>query len=346
MTTYLLRRFLLLIPTVFGITLVCFVIINLAPGSPVEQKLQQMRFSGGAAGVNGGVSLPGRVGDQGVSNEVLEALKKQYGFDKPLLVRYGIWLKNICTLNFGDSFTHEEPVLKVIASKFPVSLQFGLVSFILTYLICIPLGIAQATKHGTRFDSGVSLVLLVLYSIPSVMLAILLIVFFAGGSFFHWFPTGELYSDNYSTLSAGGKILDRIHHFVLPLICYMVGSFTVLTKLMKDSMLEVIRLDYVRTAEAKGLPQRTVIYKHALRNALIPIATGLSGFLGIFFAGSLIVEQIFQLDGMGLLSYQSLLSRDYNVIMALIFIQSLLMLVGRLVSDVLYVLIDPRIDFS
>lgn len=344
MFTYIFHRLLLMVPTLFGITIICFFIINLAPGSPIEQKLQAIRFGGAQGGEGGGGSIAGR-GDQGVSDEVLEALKKQYGFDKPILVRYGIWLKNIATLDFGKSFTYEEPVLGLIASKFPVSLQFGIVSFFLTYLVCIPLGVMQAIRHGSRFDRGATLTLLVLYSVPSVMLAILLIVFFAGGSFWQWFPIGELYSDNYESLSLAGKLLDRAHHFVLPLVCYMLGSFTVLTKVMKDSMLEVIHLDYIRTAQAKGLSERMVYYKHALRNALIPIATGFSGFLTVFFAGSLIIEQIFQLDGMGLLSYNSLLSRDYNVIMALIFIQSVLMLVGRLLSDLLYVLIDPRIDF-
>jgi microcin C transport system permease protein len=332
-----------MIPTLFGITIICFFIINLAPGSPIEQKLQAIRF----AGAQGGESARGggSKGDQGVSQEVIDALKKQYGFDKPILTRYGIWLGNIARLDFGSSFTYEEPVLGLIVSKFPVSLQFGLISFVLTYLICIPLGVMQAIRQGTRFDRSVTATLLVLYSIPSVMLAILLIVFFAGGSFWRFFPIGELYSDGYEGLSFGAKILDRIHHFILPLLCYMLGSFTVLTKVMKDSMIEVIRLDYIRTAEAKGLSEKVVHFKHALRNALIPIATGLSGFLGVFFAGSLVIEQIFQLDGIGLLSFKSLLSRDYNVIMALIFIQSVLLLFGRLISDLLYVAIDPRIDF-
>ena len=333
-----------MIPTLFGITIICFFIINLAPGSPIEQKLQQIRFGGGQGSAGGHGSVSGR-GDQGVSNEVIEALKQQYGFDKPILVRYGIWLKNLATLDFGRSFTYEEPVLGLIASKFPVSLQFGLASFLLTYLISIPLGVVQAIRQGSRFDRFATVTLLVLYSVPSVMLAILLIVFFAGGSFWQFFPIGELYSDNYETLSVLGKLRDRTHHFILPLFCYMLGSFTVLAKLRKDSMLDVIHLDYIRTAHAKGLAEKVVYYKHALRNALIPIATGFSGFLGVFFAGSLIIEQIFQLDGMGLLSYNSLLSRDYNVIMALSFIESVLMLAGRLLSDLLYVVIDPRIDF-
>lgn len=351
MLTYILRRLMLLIPTILGITVLTFVIVNLAPGGPIEQKLQQLRFGGGAAG-GGGESkamsnaTTGQGNTQGVSNEVMEALKKQYGFDKPMIVRYGIWLKNLATLDFGKSFTYEEPVTDVIVSKFPVSLQFGIVSLILTYAICIPLGIILALKEGSTFDVTTSFFLFVSYSIVPLMLGILLIVFFAGGSFFDWFPIGGLYGDNYDSLTFFGKIWDRVHHFILPLITYMVGSFTTLSFLMKNSILEEIKKDYIRTARAKGLPEQTVYLKHALRNALIPVATGLGGFLGVFFAGSLIIETIFQLDGMGLLGYKSLLARDYNVIMGLTFVQSAIGLIGNLVSDIIYVIVDPRIDFS
>jgi microcin C transport system permease protein len=328
----------MMVPTLIGITLVCFVVINLAPGGPIEQKIQQIRFGGGMAGEGGS--------SQGIPQEVIDALKKQYGFDKPLHIRYLLWLKNIVTLDFGDSFSSEEPVLNVIASKFPVSLQFGIVSFILTYLVCIPLGVMKAIKDGTQFDAFSSLVLYIMWAIPPLMLGVLLIVFFAGGSFFDWFPIMGTTSDDYEFLTLWGKILDRIHHFILPLICYIIGNFTVLTFLMKNSLLDEIRSDYVRTARAKGLSEKVVIYKHALRNSLIPIATGFGSFVGVFFAGSIIIEQIFSLDGMGLLGYRAALERDYNVLMALIFIQSVLMLFGRLISDFLYVAVDPRIDFS
>jgi len=341
MLKYIFHRLVMMIPTLFGITLLSFVIINLAPGSPIEQKIMQMRFGGAM-----GVGSAGGQGDMGVSTEVLEALKKQYGFDKPMHVRYGIWLKNIATLDFGESFSYEEPVVDVIASKFPVSLQFGIISLLLTYMVCIPLGIAKAVKDGNTFDVVSSFLLMILYSIPPLILAIILRVYLAGGAFLDWFPLGDLYSDEYYDLTTWEKIIDRIHHFVLPLVCYVIGNFTVLTFLMKNSLIEEIKLDYVRTARAKGLPERVVYYKHALRNALIPIATGLASFLGFFFAGSVIIEQVFNLDGMGLLSYKAALDRDYNVIMGLIFFQSLLMLVGRFLSDISYTLIDPRIDFS
>lgn len=328
-----------MIPTLLGVTVVVFMVINLAPGSPVEQKLQQLRFGGGmAAEASKGAST--------VSNEVLEALNKQYGFDKPLHTRYLIWLKNIATLDFGESFTYEEPVIDVVISKFPVSLQFGIVSLLLSYIISIPLGIYKALKHGTLFDTTSSILLFVAYSIPSFMLAVLLIVFLSGGSFLDIFPIGGIHSDLYDELSLGGKILDRIHHFILPLVCYTIGSFTSLTVLMKNSLLEEIKKDYIRTAKAKGLSDKSIYLIHALRNALIPIVTGLGSFLMVFFAGSLLLETIFQLDGVGLLSYKSVLSRDYNVIMGLVFIQSALFLLGNVLSDIAYVLVDPRIDYT
>lgn len=343
MFIYIVRRILMMIPTLFGITVLSFVIINLAPGSPVEQKLQAIRM-GGAMG--GGGALGGGRGDTGVSPEVIEALNKQYGFDKPLHERYWIWMTNVARLDFGESFKYEEPVTKLIVSKFPVSLIFGITSFILTYLVCIPLGVLKAIRNGSRFDRVTTVILFVAYSIPPIMLGILLLVFFAGASYFSWFPLEGMISDNYSELSLGGKFLDRFHHMVLPLICYMIGGFTFLTMMMKNSMLDVIQLDYVRTARAKGLPSRVVYMKHALRNALIPIITGMSGILSLFFSGSILIERIFNLDGMGLLGFTAVGSRDYNVLMGLIFFQSILFLFGRLLTDILYVVVDPRIDFS
>lgn len=346
MGKYLLKRLLILVPTLIGITIVVFGIVNLAPGSPVEQKLQQLKFAGAEGGGNSNTTSAASNASAVVSNEVLEALKKQYGFDKPVHVRYWIWLKNLAKLDFGESFTYEEEVTSVVMSKLPVSLQFGIASLFLSYLISIPLGIMKAIKDGTKFDHITSFILFVAYSIPGFMLAIFLIVFLAGGSFFDIFPIGGLYSDFYDEMDFFERIWDRIYHFVLPLVCYTIGSFTTLTILMKNSLIEEIKKDYIRTARAKGLPEKTVYLKHALRNALIPIVTGLGSFLSVFFAGSLLLEKIFQLDGMGLLGFNSLLSRDYNVLMGLVFIQSLLMLLGNIISDIAYVLVDPRIDFS
>lgn len=332
-----------MIPTFFGITLVCFLVINLAPGSPVEQKLQALRFGGALGNTSGGANARG---DMGVNQEIIDALNKQYGFDKPVLERYWIWIKNLSKLDFGESFTYEEPVLDVITARFPVSLQFGIASLILTYLVCIPLGISKALKAGTAWDHFSGAVLYFAYAVPPLVLGIFLIVFFAGGSHFNWFPIGMLYSDDYESFTFFQKIGDRIHHFVLPLTCYMIGGFTELTMLMRNSMLEVIKQDYIRTARAKGMTEKRVVLKHALKNALIPVATGIGGFFRVFLAGSLIVETVFQLDGIGLLSYKSILARDYNVIMGLIFLTSVVLMLGRMFSDIVYVMIDPRIDFK
>ncbi|MEK6773387.1 MAG: ABC transporter permease subunit [Bdellovibrionota bacterium] len=324
-----------MIPTFFGITLATFILINLAPGSPIEQQIQRIRFGQGSKSSNAVVN-----------QEVIDALNKQYGFDKPISTRYWIWLKNLSRLDFGESFTYQEPVLDVILSKFPVSLQFGLASLILTYIVCIPLGVIKALKAGQSFDRISGLLLYFSYSIPSLILGIFLIVFFAGSNYFSWFPIGGLKSDDYESFTTLQKFTDRAHHFVLPLICYMVGSFTELTMVMRNSMLDVIKSDYIRTARAKGLPERLIVFKHALKNSLIPIATGLSGFFAIFLAGSIIIESIFNLDGIGLLAYSSISSRDYNVIMGLTFLSSLVLMFGKIFSDLVYVMIDPRIDFK
>lgn len=340
MFVYLVRRLLLMIPTLFGITLLTFAIINLAPGSPVEQKLQAIRFGSSMGGGGGG----GHAQDTGVNQEVIDALKKQYGFDKPVHVRYWIWLKNLSRLDFGDSFTYEEPVMDVITSKFPVSLQFGVTSIILTYLVCIPLGMRMAIRAGSKEDRSIGFALNMTYSLPPLILGIFLITILA--SRWDLFPIGGFRSDNWAELSNWDAFKDRVHHFALPLICYMIGGFTELSYLMRNSMLEVTKSDFVRTARAKGLKERVVLYKHALRNALIALVPGVASFFGVFLTGSIVIEKLFNLDGIGLLGYQSVLSRDYNVIMGLTFISSLILLVGRVLSDVLYILIDPRIDFE
>ena len=341
MWIYLARRMMALIPTLLGITIIAFVIINLAPGGPIEQKLMQMRFGTGGEGSSFGHNT-----QQAVSQEVIDELKKQYGFDKPLPTRYLLWLKNLSKFDFGQSFSFEEPVLKVIVDRMPISLEFGVVSFLIAYLLCIPLGIAKAVWKGSKFDTGTSLMLFTAHSTPSFMLAILLIVFFGGGSFFDWFPITGAVSDNYADLHFWGKVGDRLHHAVLPLICYTIGHFATMTILMKNSLLEEIRKDYVRTARAKGLGEGRVVLHHAFRNALIPIATGFGDILSVFFAGSLLIETIFGLGGMGWLSFQSVVSRDYNVVMGLLVIQSFMYLLGNILSDILYLFIDPRIDFA
>ncbi|MCC2679673.1 MAG: peptide transporter, permease protein [Pseudobdellovibrio sp.] len=337
MFIYILRRLLLSIPTFLGITLITFLIINAAPGGPIEQKLQKMRMGG--AGGSGGRGTQ-------ISQEILDSMAKQYGFDKPVHERYFIWLKNISRLDFGESFAYQEPVIDVISQRFPVSLSFGIASLFLTYLVCIPLGVTKAIKSGSKFDHISGIILYGMYSIPPLVLGIVLIVWFAGGSHFDFFPIGNLTSDDYDSMTTMGKIWDRTYHFILPLTCYMLGNFTEVTMLVRNSMLDVIKSDYVRTARSKGLTDRMVYYKHALRNAMIPVATGLGGFLRVFLAGSLIIEKIFNLDGIGLLSYSSILARDYNVIMGITFISAMLLLAGNIISDIIYVMVDPRIDFK
>jgi microcin C transport system permease protein len=337
MLQYLARRLLLTIPTLLGITFIVFLIVQSAPGGPIEQAMQAISGQPGTAQVSGDLTM---------SEDVIENIKKQYGFDKPIHVRYGVWLKDLVTLNLGESYVHEEPVIKVITSKFPVSLQFGLTSLFLTYLVCIPLGIAKALRDKSRFDYLTSIIIFLGHSTPGFVLGILLVVFFGGGSFFNLFPIGGLHSDGYEALTNWQQFLDRAHHAVLPLICYMIGHFASLTMLMKNSLIGELRKDYVKTAIAKGVPHMLVIYKHALRNALVPICTGIGGIFSIIFAGSLLIETVFNLDGIGLLTYTSVLKRDYPVIMASVTLHSLLIMVGNIFSDMVISFVDPRIDFE
>lgn len=330
-----------MIPTLLGISLLTFLLINAAPGGPVEQRLRQLKFAEGSGGA--GASSAGN--DNAVTQEVLDALNKQYGFDKPIHQRYLIWLGKLVKLDFGDSFSYHRPVWDLIAGKFPVSLTFGITAFLLGYLICIPLGILKALKAGSAFDVGTSALVFFLYSIPAFMLGILLIVTLGPGGY-DLFPIQGVHSELYESRNWLGQVLDRMRHAVLPLTCYTIGSYATLTILMRNSLLEEVKKDYVRTARAKGLSSGAVIGRHALRNALLPIATGLGGVLGVFFAGALLIETIFNLDGIGLLMYNSVLQRDFNVIMGLVMLSSGAALLGNLLSDLIYVLIDPRIDFS
>lgn len=346
MQSYLLRRLLLMIPTFLGITVLSFGIIQMAPGGPIESYIAQMRFAGGGegGGAGGGGSSTGE--SKEITQEVIEELKKQYGFDQPIHVRYLKWLKSVVTFEFGYSHSFGRPVLELISSKFPVSVSFGVTTFLISYLVCIPLGVFKAVRDGTRFDFASSFVVFVLYSIPGFMLAILLIHLFAGGRYFDWFPLGGLRSLDSDGWGLWARLKDQIWHMTLPLICMIVGSFATLTILVKNSILEEVKKDYLRTARAKGLDESVVIFKHALRNALIPVATGFGGLIGVFFAANLLIERIFNLDGFGNLFYQAALKRDYPVIMAQIAIGAVISLFAQLISDVAYVLVDPRINFS
>ena len=334
MKTYILRRLLLMIPTLFGITIVCFTLIQFVPGGPVEQAIMQIQQATAERGMDSAKSLS--------ANEI-ENIRKYYGFDRPAHERYFLWIGNILQGDFGRSFTYRKPVLEVILERMPISLFFGLTAFFLSYSICIPLGLQKARKHGSTFDTTSSLIIFSGYVMPGYALGILLIIVFSGGTYLDWFPLGGIVSDDFDFLSFPEKIADFLHHMTLPLICYMIGEFAFLTMLMKNSLLDELGKEYIRTALMKGADEKTAIFKHALKNALIPIATRVSEIFTVMFAGALLIEKVFDIDGMGLLVWNSIVSRDYNVVMGIIFITSMLTLFGRLFSDLLYVVIDPRI---
>lgn len=336
MTAYILRRLLLMLPTLLGITVVVFVLIQFVPGGPVEEILSKVR----------GLDSQGGTKVKAISAAEIENIKAYFGFDKPAYVRYFIWLGNVVRGDFGNSYVYQQPVLEVIASKFPISLFFGLVSFLLAYAISIPLGVHKAVSHGSWADGLSSALVFAGYVIPGYALGILLIIFFAGGSYFDWFPMGGIVSDEFESLSTVGKILDFLHHMTLPLVCWMIGEFAVLTLLMKNSMLDELNKDYLRTALAKGMSFRRAVWQQAFRNALIPIATGIGSIFALLFTSSLLIERVFDIDGMGLLFYNSIVGRDYNVVLGIIVLSSFFVMLGRLFSDVIYVVVDPRIRFD
>jgi microcin C transport system permease protein len=364
MLAYIARRLLLMIPTLLGIMLISFVIVQFAPGGPVERILAQLqgtdagatsRVSGGGGDLGGG-GAPGAGADQGTSSyrgaqgldpAFIKQLEKQFGFDKPAYERFGLMLWNYARFDFGTSYFRDVSVLKLIGEKLPVSITLGLWMTILSYAISIPLGIKKAVRDGTPFDWWTSAVVIIGYAIPGFLFAILLIVLFAGGSFWQIFPLRGLYSDNFSELSLGAKILDYLWHITLPIAAMALGAFATSTLLTKNSFLDEIRKQYVVTARMKGLSERQVLYGHVFRNAMLIVIAGFPGaFISAFFAGSLLIETIFSLDGLGLLSFESIVNRDYPVVFATLYIFSLLGLIVNLVSDLTYVWIDPRIDFE
>ena len=342
MAAYFLRRLLLVIPTFLGITLAVFVITHFVPGGPVERRIMQLQM---AAMAQGGVTAAGRV-TTSLPEEAIEEIRRYYGFDKPVHIRYGQWLWNVLHLNLGNSYIYQDPVWDVIKARFPVSIFLGLTGFLLSYLICVPLGVLKAVRHRSRFDFISSTLVFLGYSVPGWALGTALLVLFGGGSFWSIFPLGGFRPYDWEYLSIGEKIVAQAHHMFLPVLCYMVGSFATLTILTKNSLLENLGQDYVRTAFAKGLDERRVIFVHALRNSLIPIATGLGHVFSLILAGSFLIERVFNIDGMGYLGYTSILQRDYPVALGILVISSLLMMVGNILSDVIYAVVDPRIRFK
>ena len=341
MLNYFIRRFLLIIPTFLVATMVVFAVLQYTPGGPFEQivmQMQQRMMSGEASGGGGGLNSKG---DIQIPEQAKEELMKYFNLDKPVPIRYLHWLGNIATGDFGTSYIYSEPVLTVVTSRFPISIFYGVIGFVLTYLVCIPLGIMKAVKHSSTFDVTSSAIVFIGYSIPGWALGAVLLVTLGGT----YFPLGEFRSRGWEYMSTWDKIMDQLHHAVLPLCAYMIGNFATLTILMKNSLLENLGQDYVRTAFAKGLTERRVIFVHALRNSLIPIATGLGGLLGVIFAGSFLIEKVFNINGLGLVGYRAVVERDYAVVMGTLVFGLAIQLTGNIFSDMLYVIIDPRIKF-
>ncbi|NNG81484.1 microcin C ABC transporter permease YejB [Acinetobacter sp. ANC 5378] len=349
MGIYILKRLLLIIPTLFFILLINFVVIQIAPGGPVEQAIQQAEaFQGlGATGGETATAKSNYQGAKGLSEEMVKKIKAQYGFDQPATERFWMMLKSYVTFDFGTSFFKDKPVTQLLWEKMPVSLSLGLWSTLLIYLVSIPLGIKKARQHGMLFDKSTSMLLAVGYAVPSFVFAVLLIVFFAGGSYFQWFPLQGLVSENFSELSVLGKIKDYFWHMTLPLLAMVIGGFAGLTYLTKYSFMEELNKQYVLAARSKGLTESRVLYGHVFRNAMLIVIAGLpEALIGIFFVGNLFIEIIFNLDGLGLLGFEAIQQRDYPVIFGTLFLFTLLGLILRLISDVLYQVIDPRINFD
>jgi microcin C transport system permease protein len=365
MTAYILRRILLMIPTLLGILFVSFVVIQFAPGGPVERVIAQLtgedvsatqRISGGGSEVARRGLAPGGTADpvsskyrgaQGLEPEFIKELERQFGFDKPAHERFALMVWNFARFEFGKSYFRDTRVIDLIIEKMPVSISLGLWMTLLTYAISIPLGIAKAVRDGSRLDVWSSGVIVIGYAVPGFLFAILLIVLFAGGSFFSIFPLRGLTSDNFSMLSWYEKPIDYFWHLTLPLISMALGAFATMTLLTKNSFLDEIRKQYVVTARMKGLSERRVLYGHVFRNAMLIIIAGFpSAFIHAFFTGSLLIETIFSLDGLGLLGFESVLNRDYPVVFATLYIFSLVGLLVNLISDLTYTWVDPRIDFE
>ena len=345
MWSYIIKRVLLMIPTLLGILLITFAVTQFVPGGPVEQMVSQLqgREGGGEGPSSSDSAYRGR---QGVDAKRIEEIKKLYGFDKPPTERFVQMLGQFARFDLGRSFFHNKSVGELILEKLPVSITLGLWTFLLVYLISIPLGIAKAVRAGSRFDTVTTFIVLLGYAIPSFVMGVVLLVLFAGGSFVQWFPLRGLTSLNWSELSLMAKIADYFWHIALPVASMVLGGFAVITILTKNSVLEEIRKQYVLTARAKGVDERKVLWKHVFRNALIPIMTGFpAAFIGAFFTGSILIETLFSLDGLGLLSYESVIRRDYPVVLGSLFLFTIIGLLTRLVRDLSYIWVDPRVTY-
>ena len=343
MLVYILKRLLLMVPTLFGVLLITFAVVQFVPGGPVEQYLAEAKAGAAGGGAEGG-GFSYR-GAQGVDPKRIEQIKALYGFDKPAHERFFQMIGQFARFDLGKSFFQNRDVAQLIIDKLPVSISLGLWTFFISYLVAVPLGVAKAVRAGSRFDLVTTLLVLVGYAIPGFVLGVVLLVVFGGQ--LQWFPLRGLTSSNWDDLSWGARVVDYLWHITLPVTAMVLGSFAVTAILTKNAFLEEIRKQYVITARAKGLAERQVLYKHVFRNALIPIVTGFpAAFIGAFFAGSLLIETLFSLDGLGLLSYESVIRRDYPVVMGTLYLFTLIGLVTKLISDLCYVWVDPRVRFD
>lgn len=348
MTAYILRRLLLIIPTLLAILLVNFAIVQAAPGGPVEQAVARLQgLGGGGAGARVEVAAGESRASRGLDPQLIETIKRQYGFDKSPAERLWLMLGQYARLDFGQSFFRGAKVTDLILEKLPVTLSLGSWATLITYLVSIPLGIRKAVRHGSRFDAWSSALIVVGYALPSFLFALLLIVVFAGGTSLNWFPVRGLVSDDFEQLSLLGKLADYFWHLVLPVGALVIGGFATLTLLTKNAFLDEIARQYVVTARAKGLSERQVLYGHVLRNAMLLVLAGLpQALITVFFAGSLLIEVIFSLDGIGRMSYEAAVARDYPVVFGTLFIFTLAGLLFRLIGDLAFTVLDPRIDFE
>ncbi len=341
MTAYLIRRMFLIIPTFLGITVMVFTITRFVPGGPIERMIAEARMQR----MGGSTAAPSS-GDQTqlLSEEQIEELKKYYGFDKPVLVSYFLWLGKVLTGDLGISTRYYDPVWDMIKERIPISLYFGIITLILVYGVCIPLGVAKAIRHKTAFDNVSSIIVFIGYAIPGWVVGVILLVIFA--SQLGIFPLGGFVSENFEDLTFGAKVRDMIFHTILPLIAYVAGSFTVMTFLMKNTLMDNLSSDYVRTAVAKGLSFRSAVFRHALQNSLIPMATNFGNNISLVLMGSFLIEKVFNINGMGLLGYESVVERDYPVVMGILVISSLLFMIGNILSDICVAVVDPRVKFE
>ncbi len=342
MTAYFIRRLLLVIPTFIGITIMVFAITRFVPGGPIERIIAETRALQTSQG--GSSTSSGSIGGQPLSEEQIQKLKEYYGFDKPVLTSYVIWLSKVLKGDLGRSTRYHDPVWDMIKERIPISIYFGILSLIMIYAVCIPLGLAKAVRHKTGFDNITSIIIFLGYAIPGWVAGVFMLVLFSSN--YDVFPLGGLTSEFFDEMTLWEKAKDITWHTILPLFSYVIGSFTVMTLLMKNTLMDNLSADYVRTAIAKGLPFKKAVLNHAMQNSLIPIATSFGNNISIILMGSFLIEKVFNINGMGLLGYESILDRDYPVVMGILVISSLLFMLGNILSDLCVAVVDPRVRFK